>query len=188
MRLIGEILLYVGLTVLLSGCGNPSRKKLSRILEQTETLVILSVPGRCKPHFYPSSEFNWDRMWEGVSEGTGEGLEEAGEWVFLGVGLLGAPVGALVGGVSKAYQMPCAVNSYYRAILWNAFEDRNPSGQVAQRIHTNCKERKPELDPQRVYWSDREGMEYRIASSEDRKAKMKEFYRASDSSGKQMLL
>ena len=58
------------------GCGNPSQKKLSKTLEQTNSLVILSVTDRCEPHFYPSSEFSWDRMWGGMSKGAVDGYEE----------------------------------------------------------------------------------------------------------------
>ena len=137
-------------------------------------------------------------MWEGVSEGATEGFAGISEFCKEGgypaalAGLvysfIRVPVGALVGGVSKTGERSRIIKSYYRYTLRNAFEDRNPGGQVAQRIHTNCKDTKPELVPQRVYWSDREGTEYMIASSGGRKAKMKEFYKTLDSSGNQMLL
>ena len=79
---IHYLLLTGCICIFLLGCGNPSRKKLSRILEQTETLAILSVPDRCEPHFYPSSEFSWDGMWGGVSKGATDGFEEIPDFVW----------------------------------------------------------------------------------------------------------
>ena len=160
------LLLSVCICLFLLGCGNPSRRELAKILKQTESLAILSVPDHCKPHFYPSSEFSWDGMWEGVSEGATEGFAGVSEFckeggypaAFAGLvySFFRVPVGALAGGVSKTGERSYIMKSHFRYILYNAFEDRNPGGQVSQRIHTNYKERKPELDSQRAYWSDRQ--------------------------------
>jgi hypothetical protein len=172
---------------------------MSEILEQTETLAILSVPDRCKPHFYPSSEFNWISVLEGMSEGGGGAIEELqycemenGTWESFLSGfiviplILRVPVDVFVGGTSNSCQMPNAYENHFRAALWIAFEDPDLADQVGQRIHTNCREKK--LDSQWVYWSDRQCAEYRSASSRDKKVKMKEFCRTLDLSGNQMLL
>ena len=191
------LLLTGCICIFLLGCGNPSRKKLSRILEQTETLAILSVPDRCEPHFYPSSEFSWDGMWGGVSKGATDGFEEIPDFVWeydyypLGIAALiysfvRVPAGAIGGGVSKAREMPHLMKCHFRYVLSNAFEDRNPCEQVSRRIYANCTERKPELNPQQEYWSDREGANYGNASSRD--SEMKGVYSVSYSSGNQMLL
>ena len=180
---------------ILAGCGNPSRKELSKILEQTESLAILSAPYGCEPHFYPSSEFSWDRVWEGMSEGGSSAIADVKEsYNYLGPILGGilffirVPVAVVAGGASNAYQMPNELKSHFGANLRNSLEDRNPGEQVARRIHTNCKEKNPELHSLRIYWNDREDAAYRIASSQDKKAKNQGFCRTLDSSGMQMLL
>lgn len=204
MRCIFEIHL-VRIAVLLlimlvnAGCGNPSQKKLPKIFDQTDSLAILSVPDYSEPRFYPSSEFIWDQMWGGLSKGGVDGYEEVPdyfwEYEYYPLGIAGLlyltvriPVGAIGGGISEARQMPHLMKCHFRYILCDVFEGRNPCAQVAGRIQANCEERKPELNPHRVYWSDREGADYRNTSSGKKRAKMKEFCTALDESGLQMIL
>lgn len=183
----------ISICIMLAGCGNPSRKELSKILEQTGSPAILSAPDYCEPHFYSSSKFSWDGVWEGMSEGGSSAIADAKEsYDYLGP-ILGAllffirvPVGVVVGGVSNAYQMP--MKSHFEYILYNAFEGRNPGDQVAQHIYTNCKEKNPEWYFQRVYWGDSAFAKYRTASLHDKESKIKEFYGTLDSSGIQTLL
>ena len=185
--------------ILVQGCGNPSQRELSRIFEETESLAIFSVPDCCEPHFYASSEFSWRSMVEGMSESGGNtvadfynvDLEDPVhnfffpiETVFFFIRL---PVDILLG-TSKSFEMPPIMKSHFRYILCNAIEGRNPNDQVTQIIYIKLKEQNPELDSQRVHWSDRECTEYRIASPPDKKIKMKELYRTLDSYGIQMLL
>lgn len=199
-------LLILSIEPLLCGCGNPSSKELSKVFKQTETLAIFSVPDHCEPHFYPSSQFHWDSLLEGISEGGGGAIVDiqdgrwssSGDWdgfisdlellIALSYLPVGGAVGVAVGGTSNALRMPPLMSYHFRSTLSIALKDRNPGNQVARRIHNNYQEKYPEQIPRRIYWSDQERAEYTTASSREKKETVKDFSRSLYSDGNRMLL
>ncbi|MFZ9011550.1 MAG: hypothetical protein ACO20W_06625, partial [Anaerohalosphaeraceae bacterium] len=173
------------------GCRNPSQKKLSKTLEQTNSLAILSVTDRCEPHFYPSSEFSWGSMSGGMCRGAGKGAEEAMEYppyINLIAFFLTVPYEAVAGGVSDSGQMSNVLKSHFNTTLCNVFEEPDPGGRVARNIRTQINNYKPELQIQEVYWSGEQSVEYINISSSKKKAKIKEFCKSLGGSGEMLLV
>lgn len=124
----------------LVGCAGSSQKKLAKILEETDSLTVLSAPDDCGPHFYPAkgSCCNLGNFGEGLHLWGSSAISDLegfySEDPFSGMFVLSYIGGsAVVGGFSNVCRKPLLTNNY-SSILCSAFEGRNPGDQVAQII------------------------------------------------------
>ncbi|MCP4450070.1 MAG: hypothetical protein GY809_01305 [Planctomycetes bacterium] len=172
---------------LLTGCGNVSRKELSKVLQQTDSLSIFPTPCLCETSFYPSSKFGWGMMFEGMGEGATGGARwgaQGGEGAIITLPL-GIVFGGIGGGVAKSTQgVSDATVSHFIFVVGTTLSHPNLGKEVAEVLHADCLKKRPQLKLQLVYWNDdSETTRSRLMNDE-----IRTFLKSLESDGKQLVL
>lgn len=167
---------------LLTGCGSVSRKELSKIIEQTDSLAIFPTPFICETSIHPSSRFSWGMMFEGMGEGSAEAVRLVDHQPN---GAMAAPFllifGGIGGGIAKSTQgVSDATISHFKFVIGTVLSHPNLGKEVAEVLHADCLKKEPHL----MYWTDN----YETFRSRPMEDEIKEFLMSLEPEEHQLVL